>query len=140
MPFQCPATEGGGDDELARQRLRAQLDKTHALLPRRPAKDPGPVERRIGRWLGRFPAAERLWEVTVERNAEGRACGLKIIERTERPAWAEQAHGAYLLRTNCPEQDPAKLWRWSMQLTQAGDAFRISKKSTIPRASGSGSD
>jgi transposase len=113
--------------ELARQRLRAQLDKTHAALQRRPAKDPGPVERRIGRWLGRFPAAERLLEVTVERNAAGHACGLKIVERAERAAWAEQAHGAYLLRTNCPEQDPAKLWRWYMQLTQAEDAFRISK-------------
>lgn len=113
--------------ELARQRLRAQLDKTHAALQRRPAKDPGPVERRIGRWLGRFPAAERLLEVTVERDAAGRACGLKILERTERAAWAEQAHGAYLLRTNYPEQDPAKLWRWYMQLTQAEDAFRISK-------------
>jgi len=113
--------------ELARQRLRAQLDKTHAWLQRRPAKDPGPVERRIGRWLGRFPAAERLLEVTVERNPAGCACGLKIVERAERAAWAEQAHGAYLLRTNCPEQDPAKLWRWYMQLTQAEDAFRISK-------------
>jgi transposase len=113
--------------ELARQRLRVQLDKTHASLQRRPAKDPGPVERRIGRWLGRFPAAERLLEVTVERNAAGRACGLKISERAERAAWAEQAHGAYLLRTNCTEQDPAKLWRWYLQLTQAEDAFRISK-------------
>ena len=113
--------------ELARQRLRAQLDKTHASLQKRPVKDPGPVERRIGRWLGRFPAAERLLEVAVERNAEGRACGLKIVERAERTAWAEQAHGAYLLRTNCTEQDPAKLWHWYMQLTQAEDAFRISK-------------
>ncbi len=31
------------------------------------------------------------------------------------------------MRTNCPEQDPVKLWRWYMQLTQAEDAFRISK-------------
>jgi transposase len=113
--------------ELARQRLRAQLDKTHAALQRRPATDAGPVERRIGRWLGRFPTAERLLEVTVERNAAGQACGLKIVERAERAAWAEQAHGAYLLRTNYPEQDPAKLWRWYMQLTQAEEAFRISK-------------
>jgi len=113
--------------EQARQRLRAQLDKTHASLQRRPVKDPGPIERRIGRWLGRFPAAERLLEVMVERDSHGRACGLKIIERAERTAWAEQAHGAYLLRTNCPEQDPVKLWRWYMQLTQAEDAFRISK-------------
>lgn len=60
--------------ELARQRLRAQLDKTHASLQKRPARDPGVIERRLGRWLGRFPAVERLIEVTVERNAQiGRA-------------------------------------------------------------------
>jgi hypothetical protein len=80
--------------QLARKRLRAQLDKTHACLQKRPAREPGVIERRIGRWLGRFPAAERLMEVTVERNAQGQACGLKITERAERSAWAEHAHGA----------------------------------------------
>jgi transposase len=113
--------------ELQRQRLRAQLDKTHATLQRRAAKDPGKIERRIGRWLGRFPGAERLVKVTVLRDERGQACGLEIAERAERTAWAEHAHGAYLLRTNCTEEDPAKLWRWYMQLTQAEDAFRISK-------------
>lgn len=113
--------------ELARKRLRAQLDKTHASLQRRPARDAGKVERRIGRWLGRFPAAERLIEVTVERDSTQRACGLKITERAERTQWAANAHGAYLLRTNCVDKDPAQLWRWYMQLTQAEDAFRISK-------------
>ena len=114
--------------ELARQRLRAQLDKTDRSLQRHPVKDAGKIERRIGRWLGRFPSAERLIEVDVERNAtSGYACGLKITERAERTAWAQQAHGAYLLRTNCTEKDPAQLWHWYMQLSQAEDAFRISK-------------
>ncbi len=113
--------------ELARQRLRAQLDKTHAALQKRAARDAGRIERRIGRWLGRFPAAERLLSVVVERNAQGHATGLKITEHAERSAWAEQAHGAYLLRTNCTEKDPTQLWRWYMQLSQAEDAFRISK-------------
>jgi len=113
--------------ELARQRLRAQLDKTHAALQKRPARDPGRIERRIGRWLGRYPSAERLMEVSVQRNEQGQACGLKITERAERTAWAERAHGAYLLRTNCTEKDPAKLWQWYIQLSQAEDAFRISK-------------
>jgi len=113
--------------ELQRQRLRAKLDKTHATLQLHPAKEAGKIERRIGRWLGRFPAAERLLEVIVQRNAQGRACGLQITERAERAAWAAQAHGAYLLRTNCQEKDPAKLWRWYMQLTQAEEAFRLSK-------------
>jgi transposase len=113
--------------ELARKRLRGQLDKTHASLQKRPARDPGVIERRIGRWLGRFPAAERLLSVTVERNAAGQATGLKITEHADRTAWAELAQGAYLLRTNCTEKDPAKLWRWYMQLSQAEDAFRIGK-------------
>jgi transposase len=113
--------------EQQRERLRAQLDRLHASLARRPAKDAGKIERRIGRWLGRFTAAERLVQVEVERDAAGRACGLKITERAERAAWAAHAHGAYLLRTNCPEEDPAKLWRWYMQLCQAEEAFRISK-------------
>lgn len=113
--------------ELARQRLRVQLDQTHASLQRRSVKDAGKIERRIGRWLGRFPAAERLIEVVVERDDQQCACGLKITQRAERTQWAAHAHGAYLLRTNCLEKDPAQLWRWYMQLTQAEDAFRISK-------------
>ena len=41
--------------------------------------------------------------------------------------WAQAAHGAYLLRTNCTEQDPRRLWHWYIQLTEVEDAFRISK-------------
>jgi hypothetical protein len=110
-----------------RQRLRVQLDKTHIRLQRRPVKDAGKIERRIGRWLGRFPAAERLIEVGVECDGHGLVCGLKIVDKAERTVWAEHAHGAYLLRTNCLEKDPVQLWRWYMQLTQAEEAFRISK-------------
>jgi transposase len=113
--------------ELARKRLRAQLDKTHAALQKQPVREAGRIERRIGRWLGRFPSAERLIEVTVERNAQGQATGLKITERADRSQWAQHAHGAYLLRTNCTEKDPAQLWKWYIQLSQAEDAFRISK-------------
>lgn len=113
--------------ELARKRLRAQLDKLHASLQKRPTREAGRIERRIGRWLGRFPSAERLMEVAVQRNAQGYATGLTITERAERSQWAAQAQGAYLLRTNCTETDPAQLWKWYIQLSQAEEAFRISK-------------
>ena len=63
----------------------------------------------------------------VERNGQGQATGLKIVERGERSAWVKHAQGAYLLRTNCPETDPVKLWRWYIQLQQAEAAFRTSK-------------
>jgi len=112
---------------LARQRLLAKLHQVDASLQKHPVADCGLIERRIGRWLGRFPAAERLIEVSVQRNDRGQACALAIRERSEAAAWAEQAHGAYLLRTNCPEKDPAQIWRWYRQLSEAEDAFRISK-------------
>jgi transposase len=113
--------------ERQRQRLRAKLAEIDASLRRRPVKDAGPIERRLGRWLGRAPAAERLLEVQLQRDEQGRACGLQIQERPERAAWAGHAHGAYLLRTNCTERDPAQLWHWYIRLTQAEEAFRISK-------------
>jgi hypothetical protein len=31
----------------------------------------------------------------------------------QKGAQADLSKGAYLLRTNCTERDPAKLWRWS---------------------------
>ena len=37
------------------------------------------------------------------------------------------AHGAYLLRTNHTGTDPADLWRWYVQLSQAEAAFRTAK-------------
>jgi len=113
--------------ELVRKRLHAQLDKVHRSLQRRPQKELGAIERRIGRWLGRFASAERLIEVSVQRDEQGRGCGLHIVERAERSAWAALAHGAYLLRTNCAGGNPAEFWRWYIQLSEAEDAFRISK-------------
>ena len=109
------------------ERLRKQLGKIDAGLRKRPSPDAGKVERRIGRWIGRNPAAERVLDVAVERDAEGRACALRIEEKGDRKDWAELAHGAYILRTNHPSEDPAELWRWYIQLTQAEAAFRTAK-------------
>ena len=102
--------------ELQRQRLLAKLQQLDHSLAKRPGRDAGAVERRICRWLGRYPAAEKLLDVRVCRDAQGRAVGLEIVERGERSAWAQHAHGAYLLRTNCSETAPVKLWRWYIQL------------------------
>ena len=57
----------------------------------------------------------------------GRAIGLRVSEDENKLQWATASQGAYLLRTNCTEQDPGKLWRWYIQLTEVEDAFRISK-------------
>ncbi|MEW6160681.1 MAG: IS1634 family transposase [Verrucomicrobiota bacterium] len=113
---------------LARQeqRLLEQLIKVDQSLQRK-AKNPEAVERRLGRWMGRYPAADNLFEVKVLKNQEGLACGLAMACRVDRGQWANRAQGAYLLRTNCTEKDPTKVWDWYLQLQQAEAAFRLGK-------------
>ncbi len=108
-------------------RLRAELTKIDTALQRQATEQVGAVERRIGKWLGRYPAAAAVFQVELKKDAQGHACGLAVIEQSERLQWAKRAHGAYLLRTNHPASDPVQLWRWYIQLTQAEAAFRTSK-------------
>ena len=110
---------------LQRDRLRSRLEQLDRSLQKRPA-DPGWIERRVGKWMGRHTAAAPIFSVELVV-AAGRAVGLRIEEDAAKLAWAQAAHGAYLLRTNCTEQDPRKLWRWYIQLTEVEDAFRVSK-------------
>ncbi len=113
---------------LARQeqRLWQKLLEIHQGLQKRPAPA-DQIERRVGRWLGRYPAADKLFEVEVQLNEREQACGLVVACLVDRNQWAAQAHGAYLLRTNCTEEDPAKVWEWYLQLQQAEAAFRCAK-------------
>jgi len=113
---------------LARQeqRLWQKLWQIHQSLEKKPAPAER-IERRVGRWPGRYPAADKLFEVEVCLNEQRQACGLSVACVLDRNQWTAQAHGAYLLRTNCPEQDPAKVWNWYLQLQQAEAAFRCTK-------------
>ena len=108
-----------------KERLLDQLHKIDAGLKKRPQK----LEHtgwRIGKWMGRNTIAAKILQIEIIEDA-GMAIGLKIAVDENKEAWAAAAQGTYLLRTNCIEQDPAKLWQWYMQLTEVEDAFRISK-------------
>ena len=113
--------------ERQQERLLDKLGALDASLRAEPRRDLAAVGRRLGRWLGRYPAADKLFSVEILTDASGAAGGLLIACRLDRGRWAHQAHGAYLLRTNCLEKDPAQLWRWYIQLTQAEAAFRTEK-------------
>jgi hypothetical protein len=108
-------------------RLRAELQKIDVALAKRPTRQVEPVERRIGRWLGRYAAAGAILKVEVKKDEAGRACGVSVTEQSEKRKWAQHAHGAYLLRTNHAASDPVQFWRWYIELTQAEAAFRTSK-------------
>ena len=113
--------------ERQMDRLSEELVKIDRSLRRRPGQDEGKIERRIGRWLGKYPAAAKWIEAELRRDQPGRACGLGLWCPLPEQGHPLLAKGAYLLRTNCTETDPAKLWRWYLQLTQAEAAFRTAK-------------
>jgi transposase len=127
----CRSSARGAKESAMLERqmtgLTEQMMKIDRALQRRAPSDLGKIERRIGRWQGKYPAAARLLEVALRQDGEGRVCGLQLscpVRETGHPLLAK---GAYLLRTNCTETDPAKLWRWYIQLTQAEAAFRTAK-------------
>ena len=110
-----------------RTRLLAKLSEIDQSLNKCPARIEV-AERRVGRWLGRYSAAERFYSVDVIQGPDSKkAIGLKVEPKEVQSTWAELSHGAYLLRTNCSETDPVLVWKRYVQLTQAEEAFRISK-------------
>ena len=139
-----PHPDGKGQEQFVLCRSQARQEKEKAMLARQEErlwqklceihqsleKKPQPadqVERRVGRWLGRYPAADKLFAVEVLLNEQQQACGLSVACVVDRNQWVRRAQGAYLLRTNCTEQDPAKVWAWYLQLQQAEAAFRCAK-------------
>lgn len=139
-----PHPDGKGQEQFVLCRSQARREKEKAMLARqeqrlwhkllgihrRLQQKPAPaekIERRVGRWLGRYPAADKLFEVEVRLDQQRQACGLSVACVVDRKQWAAQAQGAYLLRTDCTESDPARLWEWYLHLQQAEAAFRCTK-------------
>jgi transposase len=107
--------------------LTQEMLKIDRSLQRKAQGDLDKISRRIGRWQGKYPAAARLLDVELIKDSQGRACALQISCPLREGGHPLLSKGAYLLRTNCTETDPAKLWRWYIQLTQAEAAFRTAK-------------
>ena len=108
-------------------RLEDQLKKIASGIKKGRLKNTSQIERRIGRWMGRNPKAEVLFDVELVRDAQGQLIDLKIERHKNRTEWAEQANGCYILRTNLTEENPAALWKAYMHLVQAEKAFRMEK-------------
>jgi transposase len=137
--------DGDGDEQYLLCRSQARSEKERAMLERQMtrltdemvkvdtslrSRKQSNIEKtllRIGKWLGRYPAAARLLEVSLKKDAKGNPIGLQLSCPVQRGSHKDLACGSYLLRTNCTETDPAKLWRWYIQLTQAEAAFRTAK-------------
>jgi transposase len=138
---QCPVAAAGetfilcrSADRVAKEaamrerfvsRIEVGLAKVRATCERQRC-DVGKIERRVGRLLGKNTRAAGLFQVVVERQADGRAL---VSWSRQRPAesWAEASQGCYVLRSNVAEWEPADLWKAYMHLTDAEAAFRMHK-------------
>lgn len=101
--------------------LMRDLIRLRRAIRRGTLKDPDKVLLRLGGLSERYPKAWRY--VNVEWK------DARLSWRWDRDALrrASRRDGAYLLRTNLRESDPAVLWRQYVQLTEVEAAFRALK-------------
>jgi transposase len=129
-------------DRRAKERAirRRQLLGLHGELKRLSAnvsagrlKDADKVQQRLGRLAERWPMAWRFIQVEVERDADGRALGVRWTYRRERLRAALARDGAYLLLSDRADWTAEQLWTTYMQLVRAEDAFRAMKSHLLLR-------
>ncbi len=110
-------------------RIEAGLKRIEAgLAGAKGKREPGVIERRIGRLLARNSRGAGAFAVEVGEAPE-RASGLKLTyeRRQTWTDWAQLSEGCYLLRTNLSGRGPEELWRMYTQLTDVEEAFRAEK-------------
>lgn len=84
------------------------------------------IERRVGKLLGKNSRAAGLFDVRVEKGANGGAT-VTWTKREDWRDWSRLSEGCYMLRSNIQDWTPEELWKAYIQLTEAEDAFRIQK-------------
>jgi transposase len=114
-------------------RFSERIEEGLKSLERRIARarsplDRGPIERQIGRLLGKNShAAGRYIARLVDDATVDSKLRLEWSAKTEWDEWSKASEGCYVLRTNVSDWKPEELWRTYIQLTDAEAAFRIHK-------------
>jgi transposase len=125
----CRSTARRAKEQAIRSRFSTRLEKALQALQKRVAtgqvKERNKIERKLGSLLARNPQVADLYQVEVAEKASLLAVEWKAIE--SRQTWQQAREGAYLLRTNLPPGEPARLWKDYIQLTEAEAAFRALK-------------
>ena len=106
------------------EKFRGGIEKKSRQLAENPSQKTPSVQQGVGRLRERYPSAAKHFECEVLFNEQNAACGIALTEKPGQLEWAQKTHGAYILRTNTDCENPAELWRWYIQLTEAESAFR----------------
>jgi transposase len=129
----CRSVDRRDKERAMHDRFSRRIEEGLVSLARRLEKaqrplDRGPLERQLGRMLGRNSRAAGKYQVELVTDP-GRSCGLRLewSVKEEWDQWARLSEGCYLLRTNVQEFTPEELWKIYIQLTEAESAFRVHK-------------
>ena len=125
----CRSRDRSKKEESMVQRFEQKIEQRLVAMTDRCQKqkrNPMKVEREIGHLLGQNTRAAKLFDVTVEKTADGHA-RLKWEKIEAIRDWATLSAGCYLLRTNVTDWSDEELWKAYIQLTEAEAAFCIHK-------------
>jgi transposase len=134
----CRAPGRREKERAMRQRqiegMERELNKLRAATQRetRALRNEVSAQRRVGRLMQRYSRAARFFTVTITQEPDPEASSKKRLHVhwdrcDELDQWAQNADGAYLLRTNLPAEDPQQLWDAYIGLTQVEFSFRVCK-------------
>ncbi len=125
----CRSTARQAKEQAIHSRFSTRMERALTALQKRVAegklKDRNKIERRLGKIQARHPQVADLYPVAVTEKDGALALAWQALEG--RQTWQRAREGAYLLRTNLPPDEPAKLWTNYIQLTEAEAAFRALK-------------
>src|SRR2546427_530669 len=129
----CRSAERREKERAMHERFATRIDAGLARLGRRlerarKALDRSPLERQIGRLLGRNPRAAGRYRIALLDDSNA-AAGLTLRWDVQEH-WDErtrQSEGCYILRTNVQDWTPETMWKTYVQLWEVEAAFRIHK-------------
>lgn len=129
----CRSQERRDKERAMHERFCKRIEESLLRIEKRlgQAKKPverGPLERQIGRLLGRNSRGAGRYQIELVDDAT-RPSRLRLAwsRRAEWDEWAEHSEGCYVLRTNVCDWTPEALWQMYIQLGEAESAFRIHK-------------
>lgn len=129
----CRSVERKNKEQAMHERFSTRIEEALQSLARRLERaskplERGPIERQIGRLLGRNSRAAQRFQIRL-LDSPSRNSGIELqwSTRPEWDDWSRQADGCYVLRTNIHDWSAETLWNTYIQLTDAEAAFRIQK-------------
>jgi transposase len=129
----CRSADRREKEKAMHERFSARIQEGLTSLARRieHARHPlerGPIERQVGRLLGKNTRAAGRYAVRLLDDASAASkLRLEWSTRADWDDWSCHTEGCYVLRTNVNDWTPEALWQMYIQLTEAEAAFRIQK-------------